>query len=243
MKIIHLKKQLVPVLHVIFWFISLNFWNVILNPGVESTGVIQGFTVEWDFILLMNLIFSLYCALPFIWLVRKARLWIKIPLSILFLIPLGYFILEQIKPDGNKEDVAVFLEYFVKNFLYVVFFHLTLIGAVYYNLKILIARFLNRSRFGLYLLYAVGLSVLTALLNYALFDFFIDKIFPSLYYISYFRIWELILIVAAYLIFTSILFLIWQYLSLIHISEPTRLGMISYAVFCLKKKKNNTIYS
>src|SRR5450756_2257729 len=29
-------------------------------------------------------------------------------------------------------------------------------------------------------------------------------------------------------------------LSLIHISEPTRLGMISYAVFCLKKKKKNT---
>src|SRR5450756_2670824 len=29
-----------------------------------------------------------------------------------------------------------------------------------------------------------------------------------------------------------------QKLSLIHISEPTRLGMISYAVFCLKKKKN-----
>src|SRR5659263_739428 len=30
-------------------------------------------------------------------------------------------------------------------------------------------------------------------------------------------------------------------LSLIHISEPTRLGMISYAVFCLKKKKKNKI--
>src|SRR5450756_2961812 len=29
-------------------------------------------------------------------------------------------------------------------------------------------------------------------------------------------------------------------LSLIHISEPTRLGMISYAVFCLKKKKKHT---
>src|SRR5450756_434750 len=28
------------------------------------------------------------------------------------------------------------------------------------------------------------------------------------------------------------------FLSLIHISEPTRLGMISYAVFCLKKKKH-----
>src|SRR5665648_1241822 len=29
----------------------------------------------------------------------------------------------------------------------------------------------------------------------------------------------------------------WLGLSLIHISEPTRLGMRSYAVFCLKKKK------
>src|SRR5450756_1114726 len=32
-----------------------------------------------------------------------------------------------------------------------------------------------------------------------------------------------------------------QSLSLIHISEPTRLGMISYAVFCLKKKKKKQI--
>ena len=32
----------------------------------------------------------------------------------------------------------------------------------------------------------------------------------------------------------------WQkkFLSLIHISEPTRLDVISYAVFCLKKKRN-----
>eukprot|EP00658_Telonema_sp_P-2_P004809 TRINITY_DN11795_c0_g1_i8.p1 TRINITY_DN11795_c0_g1~~TRINITY_DN11795_c0_g1_i8.p1 ORF type:complete len:442 (+),score=127.53 TRINITY_DN11795_c0_g1_i8:94-1419(+) len=33
------------------------------------------------------------------------------------------------------------------------------------------------------------------------------------------------------------------YLSLIHISEPTRLLSISYAVFCLKKKKKNSIIS
>ena len=30
-----------------------------------------------------------------------------------------------------------------------------------------------------------------------------------------------------------------KYLSLIHISEPTRRTPISYAVFCLKKKKKN----
>src|SRR5450756_3067890 len=32
-------------------------------------------------------------------------------------------------------------------------------------------------------------------------------------------------------------------LSLIHISEPTRLGMISYAVFCLKKKKSPDLHT
>ena len=32
-----------------------------------------------------------------------------------------------------------------------------------------------------------------------------------------------------------------DYLSLIHISEPTRQAEISYAVFCLKKKKNKTM--
>ena len=31
-------------------------------------------------------------------------------------------------------------------------------------------------------------------------------------------------------------------LSLIHISEPTRLGMISYAVFCLKKKYQRDLH-
>src|SRR5665648_1197653 len=39
-------------------------------------------------------------------------------------------------------------------------------------------------------------------------------------------------------VFEQLLYSIGLNLSLIHISEPTRLGMISYAVFCLKKKKN-----
>ncbi|MDP3432672.1 MAG: sensor histidine kinase [Bacteroidota bacterium] len=211
MKIIYLKNQLLSSLHLLFWFISFNFWNVVLNPGVESTSVIQGFEVEWDFILLVNFVFLLYCSLPFIWMVRKKWLWIKIPVSILFLIPLGYVIVQWIKPDQNKEDVQVFTEYFVKNFLYVVVFHLTIVAAVYFNLKVLIVRFLNQSRFGTYLAYSAGLCLLTAILNFAFFDYFIDKLFSSLYYISYFRIWELVLIVAAYLVFTGILFLIGQY--------------------------------
>jgi hypothetical protein len=211
MKILQLKKQLILSLNLLFWFVSFNFWNVIFNPGVESTSVIRGFEVEWDLILLVNLLFLLYCSLPFVWLIRKKWLWIKIPVSVLFLVPLGYVILQGIKPDGNKEDVAVFVEYFVKSFLYVLVFHLTIITTVYFNLKVLIPRFLNQSRFGRYLSYTLGLIVATAVLNFAVFDLFIDKLFPSLFFISYFRIWELILIVAAYLIFTSVLFLIWQY--------------------------------
>ena len=187
MKIVQYKKQLLILLHLIFWFISFNFWNVILNPGVESTNVIQGFVVEWDFILLINFLFLLYCSLPFIWIIRKAKRWIKISITILFLIPLVYAIMEKIKPDGNKDEVAGILEYFVKNFLYVLVFHFSIIAAVYVNLKVLITIFLNKSKFSLYLLYAVGLILLTASLNYLLFDFFIDQLFPSLYFILLFQ--------------------------------------------------------
>jgi two-component sensor histidine kinase len=211
MKIIQLKQPFETALHLLFWFISFNFWNVILNPGVKSTGVIQGFEVEWDFVLLVNFLFLLYCSLPFIWLIRKKRIWLKIIVSGVFLIPIGYVIIQVLTPDGNKDDVQIFIEYFVKNFLYVLVFHLTIISAVYFNLRVLISKYLNQSRFGRYLIYFFGLCVLTALLNFAVFDFGIDLLFPSLYYISYFRIWELILIVAAYLMFTSALFLIWQY--------------------------------
>jgi len=211
MKIFNLKKQLIPFLHILFWIISYNFWNAVLNPGVESSSVIQGFEVGRDLILLVNSLFLLYCSLPFIWLARKVWLWIKIPVTVLFLMPLGYVILEFIVPDGNKKEVADFIEFFVKNFLYVLVFHLTIISAVYFNLKVLIDRFLNKSRFGLYLIYVAGLTALAAVLNFALFDYCIDKLFPNIYFISYFRIWELILIMAAYLIFTSILFLVWRY--------------------------------
>src|SRR5450756_1504393 len=42
---------------------------------------------------------------------------------------------------------------------------------------------------------------------------------------------------AVFFIWSTAHALIFSGLSLIHISEPTRLGMSSYAVFCLKKRK------
>jgi len=220
MKIFRLKKQLnlIPYSwfpHIIFWYISFNFWYVILNPGVESVGVIQDFEVEWDTILLINSILLIYCALPLVWLLRKLKLWVKMIPTVLFLIPIGYAVLQEIHPNGNKDEIQGFMEYFAKNFLYVVVFHLTIIGAVYFNLKFLLVRYLNRNQFIKYLLGIIILLPAAAIANYCIFNFFIDKLFPSLYYISYFRIWELILIFKVYLIISILVFLVKQYIDML----------------------------
>lgn len=209
-KIIPTKNQLINLLHILFWFISFNYWSFILNPGVESTSVFQGFEVEWDFVYLVNFFILLFCSLPFIWLFRKIRLWIKITVSLIFLAQLLYLIFVSLNAEQSDTN-EIFMDYFIRNFLYVVVFHMTIVFAVCYHLKILIIRFLNRSRFGLYLISAVGLCLVSAVLNFAFFDYFIDKLFPSLYYISYFKIWELALIMAGYLVFTGGLFLTGQY--------------------------------
>jgi sensor histidine kinase YesM len=220
MKIFRLKKQLniIPYIyfpHILFWFVSFNFWFLILNQGVESGGVIKSLEVDWDLILLINSIMLIYCALPFVWLIRKFKLWVKIIPSVLFLIPIAYVIFQAIQPNGNNDDVQFFMEYFVKNFLYVVVFHLTIIGAVYFNLKYLLVRYLNRNKFMKFLLGIVFLLPVAAIANYSIFNFLIDKLFPSLYYISYFKIWELFFIIKVYLIISILIFLVAQYIEML----------------------------
>lgn len=209
-KIIPSRKSLIVLGHVLFWIVSFNYWSLIFNPGVESGAVVMGLETEQILVYLFNIGFLFICFLPFVWLFRKLSLWIKVPATLLCVALLVYMILINSKVELIDTE-EVFRQFFLRSFLYVVVFHATIVFAVYYHLKVLIVRFLNRSRFGLYLVSTVGLCLGSAVLNFAIFDFFIDKLFPNLFYLSYFKIWELVLIMAGYLAFTGTLLLIGQY--------------------------------
>ena len=84
------RKHLLVALHLFFWIISINCWYVVFNPGVESAGAIKGLQDWWPELILLNFIFYLYCLLPFVWVLRNTRRWLKISATILFLIPVAY---------------------------------------------------------------------------------------------------------------------------------------------------------
>ena len=132
-------------------------------------------------------------------------------MSSVLLVVLCLVVIQIIFPKKDIYILPVLLVFFIDNFLYVLIFHVTIIAAVYLNAKILIVKYLSAGKFGLYLVSAVGLAVIAGIMNYALFDLIIDKLFPQLYFISWFKVWELILIMIGYILVTTIVFLLWQY--------------------------------
>ncbi len=210
MKTINYNKLLLIAIHLLFWIISFNCWHVILNHGVESTFEIDGMEVEWSAILIINCVFILYLLMPFIWMVRPIGRRIKIGVTTFLVVSIGYVVYQLIFPKEDL-DFSLFALFFIKDFMYILIFHLTIIAAVYLNLSIFISRYLTKGQFIRYLSAAVALASLAGILNYSIFNLFIDKIIPELFFISYYRIWELILIMAGYITFTTLIFLVWQY--------------------------------
>jgi two-component sensor histidine kinase len=214
MKNISFKKHLVPLFHVLFWIVSFNFWNIVLNPSVESTASIQGFEVDWGTVLLLNSAFLIYTALPFTWLIKRRLIWLKLIATLLFVGP----IISLIVSGGLSEqetNISVIADWYVRNFLYVIVFLLPIIASVYINLNILLVRYLNKSQFAKYLVFVAGLLVLSAGAAYSIFNFLLDKLFPNLYYISYFSFSELLLIIKVYLLISILVFLISQYVGML----------------------------
>jgi two-component system, LytTR family, sensor kinase len=215
MKIMKYKKQLIIALHLLFWSISVNCWNILFNPGVESSAIIKGMQDYWPELMALNFIFFLYCLTPFIWMIKRTRKWLKILLTIIFLIPALYLCFEFLQPESHRDDISLFTDFFISGFMYSVVFHLTIAAAVYFNLHVLINKYLKVSRFGFYLLLVSTLTVLAAIANFALFNYGIDLVFPNFYFISYFKIWELVVIIGVYLVCTTIAFLVLQYASML----------------------------
>ena len=211
MKTLKYKGQLIVALHILFWIISFNIFNSFFSRGIASGYSLDGFDLTWWNVFYISNAIILFLLLPFIWFVKGVNRKIKWAVTSVPLIAIGWGIVSVFLNNNQEIVFAVVLGYFLDNFLYVLIFHITIIAAVYLNINKLIKQYFSQGKFGVYLVYALGLAVVAAVMNYVLFDLFIDQILPQLFYISWFQIWELILIMTGYIAITTIAFLLWQY--------------------------------
>lgn len=211
MRTLKYKGQLIAALHILFWIISFNLFNSFFSRGIESGYSLDGLDLTlWNVFYISNAII-LFLLLPFIWFVKGITRKIKWVVTSVPLIAIGWGIVSVFLNNDQGIVFAVVLGYFLDNFLYVLIFHITIIAAVYLNINKLIKHYFSQGRFGIYLVSALGLAIVAAAMNYVLFDLFIDLILPQLFYISWFKVWELILIMTGYIAITTIAFLLWQY--------------------------------
>ena len=91
------------------------------------------------------------------------------------------------------------------DYMYTALFQLSLVPAVYLNLKLLLPKFGNRKRSLLYIVLLATVVILLAWLNYNFFDKWSAKVFPDYFFISYFTFKEIIFFFTIYVVITSLL--------------------------------------
>jgi sensor histidine kinase YesM len=133
-----------------------------------------------------------------------------------------YFILLTIFSDS---DTWASIDY-----LYTAIFMSTLMIAVSVNSWLLIPKFLQRGRYGLYIVTMLTCVFVFAYFNHLLFDRFIDYLLPGYYFISYYDIADLLKFFGACIAITTLIQLAVEWFQL----QETRQSMI-----LLEKEKVN----
>jgi two-component system LytT family sensor kinase len=223
MKLIIFKKQLVTALHLLFWIVSFNAFNLLFSRGVDYSYKLGELDITFWILIFYSTILFIVIAMPSIWFIKGVKRWIKWSVTAVTMSFLVLCAILFLYPNKSDKDLVLISTYFFENVIYVLIFHITIIAAVYFNINVLIKRFLSKGKFGLHLICALGLAVVAGVMNYAFFDLCIDPIFPKLFFLSWFKIPELILIMIVYIAITTIVFLLWQYgLMLISNREKAR---------------------
>jgi len=211
MKTLKYKGQIIVAIHLLFWIISFNLFNSFFSRGIESGYSLEGFDITWWNVFYISNSIILFLLLPFVWFVKGINKKMKWVLTSMPLIAIAWGIVSLFISKDQQIVFAVIIGYFLDNFLYILIFHITIVAAVYLNINFLIKRYFSQSKFGEYLASAACLAAFAGVMNFVLFNFFIDQIFPQLFYISWFKVWELILIMIGYIAITTTIFLLWQY--------------------------------
>lgn len=123
---------------------------------------------------------------PFLRLVQHLAFWV-----------LSFIVFVQLFKTGASAEKI--------DYIYTALFHVTIIPAVYINLKLYLPRLANYRQWPFYLLITVILIDLFAWLNYEFFQNWSKYILPDYFFISYYTIREISLFFLVYIIITSLL--------------------------------------
>ncbi len=91
------------------------------------------------------------------------------------------------------------------DYVYTLLFQLSLLPAVYLNLKLLLLKLGNRKTILFYLISLAAIILLFSWINYSFFDNWSAKVFPDYFFISYFTFKEVILFFSVYVVITTLL--------------------------------------
>lgn len=91
------------------------------------------------------------------------------------------------------------------DYIYTLLFHISLVSGVYLNLLVLVPRFLKKEKWLAYTGMFILVLGLTVAINLLTFELLSDWLFPGYFFISYWKLYELVLFGFAYLVLSTLI--------------------------------------